>query len=88
MSAVRVSSLRVGVALGAGDLLRSLVVHEALDVGVAVDAGQQGTVNGMPELGLVDVEADRLAIHIRGERLVGVARETIGIFQLLRRVES
>jgi hypothetical protein len=42
----------------------------------------------MLELRWVDVDGNGLAIQIGGERLVGVARETVGVFRLLRRVGS
>lgn len=88
MGAVRVSSLRIGVTLGAGDLLRSLVVGEGFNVGVAVDARKQRAVNGMLELRFVNVEADGLAIRVGGEGLVGVAGKAVGVLQFLRRMES
>ena len=86
MGAVRVGGLGVGVALRTGDLLGRLVVDLAIDVGVAVHAGQQCTMRGVPQPRSIHVrlEADRLSIHILGERVVTVTVEAVGVFELLR----
>ena len=68
MEAVGVGLLRVCVALGADDFLRRGVVDKALDVVVAIDAGEHAAMDGMPELGFVDKEADGFAVDVHGER--------------------
>ena len=57
MAAVRVGVLRIGMAVGADNLLWRRLVRQALDVLVAVHAGElHGGVNGVLELFRVDKE--------------------------------
>jgi len=84
VEAVLVRGLFVGVALGACDPGRSILVRRGLHVLVAIDAGEHSTVDGLLHLFGVDGEADRLAIRIGGgERGVRVAGETVGVLRLV-----
>ncbi len=81
VNAMRVGFVRVGVALVAGDFFRGRIVRDAFDVGVAIDAGEHGAVNGV--LGFVLVDGDAVAVA-RGHGGVGVAGEAVGVLELLR----
>lgn len=81
VNAVRISLPLVGVALGAGDFFRGGIVRETLDVCVAVDALEHGTVNGVLEL--VGVDGDAVAVA-RGHAGVAVAGKAVGVLELLR----
>jgi hypothetical protein len=83
MNAMRITLAFAGVALAAGDLLRWRVVRKALDVGVAIDTGEHGAVNGVLELVLIDGDAVAVA---RGHARVAVAGEAVRVFELLRGV--
>ena len=83
VEAVGVCQLRIAVAIGAGDFLRGRCVAQALDVLVAIDAGEHAAVDGVGELGAVDVETDGLAVISVGQGLVGVAGEAVLVFWLL-----
>ena len=82
---VRIGMLRIGVTLGAGDLLRRRVVSQALHILVAIDARKHGAVDGVLELALIDKQADGFAVDVFRQRRVAVAGETFGILELLRR---
>ena len=84
MRAVLVGRLRLGMALGAGYLLRRRIVHQALHILVTVYAGQKTTMNRMFQLVLVDKDAQRLPVHVFGQRGVGVAGKAVRVFELLR----
>ncbi len=83
MQAVRVRLLRIAVAVGAGNLFGRRGMAQFLHVLVAIDAGEHGAVDGVGELGAVDVEADRLAIVSVGQGLVGMAGEAVFIFEFV-----
>ena len=59
---VRVGLLRIGMTLGAGDLLGGGLVDRPLDVGMAIHAGEHLAVDRMRQLVRVDVEADLFAV--------------------------
>jgi len=65
VEAVLVLRLRVGMALHAGDLGRSIFVRRRLDVLVAVHAGEHLPVNGLLHLVRIDVQAHLLAARVR-----------------------
>lgn len=82
---MRVGSLCIGVALGAAHLFRRLFMHQALHVFVAVHAREHAAVNGVLELALIDKEAHGRAVCVfGGESGIGVAGETVRVFELLR----
>ena len=82
--AVRVGRLCVGMAIGAEDLLGRLVVGEALDILVAVHAGEfHGAVDGVLQLLAVHIERDGLAVHIRAQGCVTMTGEAVLILQLV-----
>jgi len=82
--AVRVSSLCIGMAVSAENLLRWRIVRQALHVFVAVHTGEfHRAVDGVLELLAVNEKRDGLAVHIGGEGRVTVAGETIFVFQLV-----
>jgi hypothetical protein len=83
MHAVGVRILGGGVAIGAGNFCRRLVMHQAFYILVAVDATQQLAVDGVLELILVDEETKRLAVFIGCQRAVAMAGEAIGVLKLL-----
>ena len=64
---VRVSRLRVGMALGTSHLLRSGLMDEALYIFVAIHTGEHAAMDGMLLLAFIHIEADRLAFEIRGQ---------------------
>lgn len=72
VNTVRVSLLRGGVA---GSAINGFQggVGEGGRVGVAVDTGEHAAVDGMPEFGAIDIEADGLALDDGGGRWIGVA---------------
>ncbi len=88
VDAVGVDLLGIGVALGAGHLLRTRLMHEALYILMAIHALEHGTVNGVFEFVLVDVDAHRRAVHVLSERGIGVAGEAVRILELLRGVRG
>ena len=84
MRTVRIGRLRIGVALRARDPLWRRLVHQALHIGVAIDARQrQRSVNGVLQLAFIHKQADRLAVHVLGERVVAMAGEAVLIFQFV-----
>ena len=83
MFAARVSLLRIRMALPTRDLLRRCVVHQALDIGVAVNARKQAPVDGVLQLAHIDKQAQRLPVHIGRQRGVRVAGEAVCILRLL-----
>ena len=66
VEAVPVRGLRIGVALGAGDLRGSRFVRRRLHVLVAVHAGEHTAVDGLLHLAGIDGEADRPAAGVSG----------------------
>src|SRR5438045_8904878 len=82
MHGARVGLLSSFVASGAGDLLGRRVVDQALDVGVAIDAAEQPSVERMLHLGLVDVETDLLAVFVAAERRIPMAAKAVGVLDL------
>ena len=60
---VIVGGLLVGMAGGAHRLRRRGIVREGLDVGVAIGAAEDAVDGGL-ELGVVDVQADLLAVLV------------------------
>jgi hypothetical protein len=83
MHTVRIRILRGGVAIGASNFGRRILMHQAFYVFVAVDAAQQLAVDGVFELILVDKKAKRLAVFVSCERAIAMAGKTIGVLQLL-----
>jgi len=84
MCAVRVGGLRVGMAIGAEDLLGRRLVGETFDVLVAVHASEfHGAVDGVLQLLAVHIERNGLAVHIGAQGCVTVAGEAVFIFQLV-----
>src|SRR5215469_603791 len=81
--AVAVGRSGIGVTLRAGDLLRRRFVREALDVGVTVDAGKHGAVDGVLHLCRIDEKTARLAVHVLTERGVAVTREAVFVLELV-----
>ncbi len=87
VDAVLIRLAGIGVALRAADFLRGRLVRQALHILVAIHAGEHAAVDGMLELALVDEEADRRSVLVRGgERGVGVAGEAVRVLELLRGV--
>jgi hypothetical protein len=64
MIAALVGGLLLGMALGAGNPARPDFMRRALDVGVAVNAGEQGPVDRVLENFRVYEEADLLAVYL------------------------
>lgn len=83
MRALRVVSLRVRVAVRAGDFFRRGLVDEALHVLVAIHAAKHGAVDGALQLLSVNEEAHLVAICFGGQRLIGMAGETVFVFRLM-----
>ena len=81
--AVRIGLLCVRMALRAGHLLRRHIVRQALHIRVAIHAGEHAAVRRMLELGAIHKQADLLAIHILGQRFVGVALKAVFILDLV-----
>ena len=71
---VRVGLLGIGVAGGAVNGFQG-GVGEGCCISMAVNAGEHAAVNGMPEFGAIDIEADGLALDDRGGRGIGVTGE-------------
>jgi hypothetical protein len=68
MQTVRVSLLRIGMALRAGDLLRRGLVDQALHILVAIHAGEHTAVNGMLHLAFGSTyRLTVLAVHFSGQ---------------------
>ena len=82
MGAMRVSLLRVRMALPAGNLFGRRIVRQALHVGVAIHARKQPSVDGVLLLRLIHKQADRLPVHVSRQRLVAVAGKAIRILEL------
>ncbi|MGD0831994.1 MAG: hypothetical protein ABR907_13705 [Terracidiphilus sp.] len=82
----RIGILCIGMTLGACDLLRSGVMHQTLDIRVAIDAGEEITVDGMLQLGFIHKEANLFAVGFCGQGGVRVAGEAVFIVELLLRV--
>lgn len=59
-------------------------VGEGLSVGVAVDAGKQGAMDGVAEFGAVDKEADGFAVDLGRCCAIGVAGEAVLVLEFLR----
>ncbi len=68
MEAMRVGLLRIAVAVGAADSLRWRLMGEALDVFVAVDAGEHAAMEGVLKLVAIDEESNRLAVLLFAQR--------------------
>ena len=49
---------------------------------MAIHAGKHPSVNRMLELGLIDKEADRLAVDFGGQGCIGVAGKAVGVLRL------
>lgn len=82
--AVLARVLGIGVAVGAQDFLRRIFVSEALHVLMAIHAGEfHGAMDGLLQLLAIHVERDRLAVHVGGQRCVGMAGETVFISQFV-----
>jgi hypothetical protein len=71
------------MALGAGDLPGRGLMRQALYILVAIHAGEYATVNRMPQLAFIHIQADLPAIHLRGQGGVGVAGKAIPVLELL-----
>ena len=69
--------LSIGMTSRATDLFGSGFVRGALYVGVAVHAGEHAAVDGILERFRIDMQANRLAIDLVGERGVAVAGEAL-----------
>ena len=72
-----VRSLLVGVARRASDFQGRRFVRGTLYVGVAVHAGKHAAVDGIFEALRIDVQADRFAVHVVGQRGIAVAGEAL-----------
>ncbi len=83
VQAVRVSVLRIRMALGAGDLPRGGLMDQAPYILVAINARKHAAVDGVLELVLIHIQADLLAVHFRSHGRVGVAGETIAVLELV-----
>lgn len=77
MIAALISDLLIGMALGAGNPARPDFVRGALDIGVAVDAGESGPVDRVLESVRVYEEADRLAVYLGRHGGVAMAHQAI-----------
>jgi hypothetical protein len=75
VKAAFVRRLLISVAGGASNFLGSYFVRRAFYVGMAVDAGEHAAVDGIFESLRIDVQADRLAIFLVGERGIAMASE-------------
>ena len=84
VGALRPGVQRVGVAAVARDMLRLFLVSQAGDVLVAVDTGEERSVDGVAELATVHVDAHRLAVDLFGEAWIAMAGEAILIPEFLR----
>jgi len=83
MQAAQVSLLSIRVALGAGDLLRRALMDQALDILVAINAGQDIAVDRMLQLAWVHIQANLFSIYFRCQSGVGVAGEAILVAELM-----
>ena len=84
MSTVRVCIAGFGMAAAAENFLRRRLVHEALDVLMAIDAGKfHRSMDRVLELLAIDKERDLLAVDVFGQRRVPMAGEAILVFDLV-----
>ena len=91
VKAVRVRSLRIGVALHAGYLLRSRLVDQTFHILMTIHAPEHAAMDGVFELVPVDKEADFSAVLVIGQSGVGMTRKAVGVLQLVlgsRRTDS
>src|SRR5579871_651788 len=72
-----VCGLLIAVAGRTAYLLRSALVRGALDISMAVDAGEHAAMDRILECLGIDVKADRLAIHFVRQGSVTMACETL-----------
>lgn len=86
VQAVCVRLLGIRVAIGTADLLGSGFVNHPFDIFVAINAGEDSTMDRMLELLAIDVQTHFLAICLRAERSVGVAGETVFIRRFVFRL--
>ena len=83
--AVRVSVLRVGMAIGTANFCGRRFVGQTLYVLVAIDTTEHPPVDRALHLLLVHIEAHLFTVHLFGERCIGVAGEAVRVFEFLRR---
>ena len=83
MQAVRISLLRIRMALGAGNFLRRGFVDQPLHIRVAIHASEEIAVDRMLQLGLIDIEADLLAVDLGCQGCVGVTGKAVCILRLM-----
>ena len=79
--AVVIGGLLIGMTGGAGRLGRCGIVRERLDVGVAIGAAKNA-VDRRFELGIVDVQADLLAVFFLNEGRVAMASQALVVAHL------
>jgi len=73
-----------GVAVDAEDFLRRRLVHEALDVFMAIDAGKlHRSMDRVLELRAINEERDLLAVDVLCQGCVAVATEAVFVFDLV-----
>jgi len=86
VEAAVVGRLLVGVTGRAADFQRRGFVRGTLHVGVAVDACEHAAVDGIFEVLGIDMQADRLAIDVVGQRGIAVTGKALfrsGLWRLL-----
>jgi hypothetical protein len=83
MHTVRVSILRVGVAVSTAHLGRSRFMRKALYILVAVNTGEHAAMDRVLQLALVHKETELLAIQIFCQSLIGMAGEAVSVLELL-----
>jgi hypothetical protein len=83
MKAVSISLLRVGVALGAANLLWRGLVNQAFHVFVAIHTGKEIAVNRVLQLAFIHIQANLLAVDLSGQGRVAVASKTLAILGLM-----
>lgn len=80
--------LRIGMAIGAGNLPGRDFVRQALYVFVAIDAREHAAMDGGSQPFFIHEEAVRLAVPVFCERGVAMARKAVPIFQFVLRLEG
>ena len=77
------NNLRVRVTLGAGYFLGCCIVNQPLHVGVAINTGKHAAVDGVLQFAFVHIQAGLFAVHVRGQRGVGVASKAVFVLGLV-----
>lgn len=84
MHAVFIGTGCTGVATDAENLLRRSLMHEALYVLVAIDAGKlHGTVDRVLKLLAIHEQRNRLTVDVLGQRCLAVASQAVLVFELV-----